>query len=574
MQKLATITKRAGFRTIVLNMEAISDEDVKRGIAPGNNWHFEINGHEFYAKGSNLIPPDAFWPRVTRSRVKQLFDAAIRGNQNMLRVWASGVYAPDFLYELADEMGLLLWSEFQFGDALYPVAPDFLENVWQEAVYQVRRINHHPSLALWAGGNEIEKFSLLVVEITAPDEMDRYVAEYEKIFLHTLLPAVYSSIYGDTDYWSYEFDQAFNISTYPIGRFANEFGYHSLPSLESWREVVPETELYLESRTVMLRNHHWPVGGLNTSNYDNSSKGMAEITGAAAMYYPAVGKTDSIANFSAWCHVSQIFQADFYKNQIQYYRVGSGKPERQLGSLYWQLEDIWQAPTWAGIEYDGRWKALHNVAKDIYESVIIAPIYNVSSGLLQVYAVSDLWSPVSGHAVLEWVDWYGNRMDEPARTTVNFTIGPLNTTILSTVDITDLVSSQSVDPAKALFVATLTATGRPINAAAQATKTYTHSSFFTPVPLSKAELVDPGISVSYDEVADEFVVTASTGTSMWTWLSLPPADEGTIVAFDDNAFLLIKGEIKRIKYTVLRQGRANWQERVLIESIWNNTLID
>ena len=37
MQKLATITKRAGFRTIVLNMEAISDEDVKRGIAPGNN---------------------------------------------------------------------------------------------------------------------------------------------------------------------------------------------------------------------------------------------------------------------------------------------------------------------------------------------------------------------------------------------------------------------------------------------------------------------------------------------------------------------------------------------------------
>lgn len=41
------------------------------------------------------------------------------------------------------EMGLLLWSEFQFGVALYPANPEFLANVYEEAVYQVRRINHH-----------------------------------------------------------------------------------------------------------------------------------------------------------------------------------------------------------------------------------------------------------------------------------------------------------------------------------------------------------------------------------------------------------------------------------------------
>ena len=65
-------------------------------------------------------------------------------------------------------------------------------------------------------------------------------------------------------------------------------------------------------------------------------------------------KTDSVANFSAWCHTTQIFQADFYKSEIQFYRRGSGFPNRQLGSLYWQLEDIWQAPSWASIEYDGK----------------------------------------------------------------------------------------------------------------------------------------------------------------------------------------------------------------------------
>lgn len=56
-------------------------------------------------QGSNFIPPDAFWPRVTVERMDQLFDSVIDGNQNMLRVWASGAYSPDFLYDLADEKG-------------------------------------------------------------------------------------------------------------------------------------------------------------------------------------------------------------------------------------------------------------------------------------------------------------------------------------------------------------------------------------------------------------------------------------------------------------------------------------
>lgn len=78
-----------------------------------------------------------------------------------------------------------------------------------------------------------------------------------------------------------------------------------------------------------------------------------ETTDKKMMWKQVPNKTDPLANFSAWCHTTQIFQADFYKSEIQFYRRGSGFPNRQLGSLYWQLEDIWQAPTWAGIEYDG-----------------------------------------------------------------------------------------------------------------------------------------------------------------------------------------------------------------------------
>lgn len=540
----------------------------------------------------------------------------------MLRVWASGAYSPDFMYDLADEMGILLWSEFEFSDALYPVDAEFLENSRQEAVYQVRRINHHPSLALWAGGNELESLELEEVAGAAPDEYDRFLHEYETLFINTLLPAVYGnsrsityipssttngylslnysnpipivqryenltagSIYGDTDHYNYEASQAFDVTTYPEGRFANEFGFHSMPSVDTWRPVLPEDEMHFNSTTVLLRNHHYPAGGLFTDNFANSTKGMGEMTIAAQLYYPVPNKTDSIANFSSWIRTTQIFQADYYKAQIQYYRAGSGRPERQLGSLYWQLEDIWQAPTWAGIEYDGRWKVLHYMAKDIYQDVIVAPVWNVSDGILSVYVVSDLWSEVQGCLSLAWLDWAGQELTlstsiaannaSAGPRSVNFTIGPLNSTLVATIDISGIFGTAGDDNGNAtdaVFVANLTATGTPINS--NVTKTFSHTNYWTPTPLANAELKNPGLTVAYDQGSEQFTVTAETGNGAWTWLSLDPEDSPrTIVAFEQNGFFLRQGDSKTVGYSVIGDSEfAGWQDRVKVESIWNNTI--
>lgn len=519
------------------------------------------------------------------------------------------------MYDLADEMGILLWSEFEFGDALYPVDADFLENCRQEAVYQVRRTNHHPSLALWAGGNELENLELYLANMTAPGEYGRYLGEYETLFIDTLLPAAYGnshsityipssttngyltlnfsrpipivqryedaapgSIYGDTDHYDYDAAQAFNVTSYPQGRFANEFGFHSMPSLESWLPVLPASELWFNSTTVQLRNHHYPPGSLDTANFDNTTKGMGEMTVAAEMYYPVPSKADPRANFSSWARTTQVFQADYYRSQIQFYRAGSGRPERQLGSLYWQLEDIWQAPTWAGIEYDGRWKVLHYVARDIYQSVVVAPVWNVSSGLLSVYAVSDLWTEVEGRISMAWLDWAGDeahlRDGEPRAVDLDFTIGPLNSTLLTTIDVGEVLGQSSRNTAAdAVFVANLTATGTPVNT--NATRTFTHTNYWTPTPLAKAGLRNPGLSVAYDDDrTGQFTVSAATGNSVWTWLSLDGDDSvDTIVVFDDNGFFLRKGESKTVGYRVTGGGETSgWQERVTVESIWDNTL--
>lgn len=312
---------------------------------------------------------------------------------------------------------------------------------------------------------------------------------------------------------------------------------------------------------------------------------MGEMTRAVQAWYPTPANTsDPIANLSSWALATQIFQADFYKAQIQLYRAGSGRPERQLGSLYWQLEDQWQAPTWAGIEYEGRWKVLHTTMKNIYQPVIVAPVWNVSSGMLDVYAVSDLWTEVRGQVELGWVDWSGNALPNVSTGggggggdgRFDFVVGGLNSTVLTSVNISALTgggnrtaSTSGFNASNALFVANITATGTPVNT--NATRTYTHINYFTPTPLSKAALVDPGLTVEYDRIADDFVVTASKGTSIWTWLQLSLDDDAVVANLNDNAFLLRRGEQKRVQYKVLSGGSEGWQGRVTVRSIWDFT---
>ena len=59
-------------------------------------------------------------------------------------------------YSVCDELGVLAWSEFIFSDDIYHPDDWMLSSIKTEVQQNVRRVNKHPSVAEWAGSNEIE----------------------------------------------------------------------------------------------------------------------------------------------------------------------------------------------------------------------------------------------------------------------------------------------------------------------------------------------------------------------------------------------------------------------------------
>lgn len=144
---IARHSQRFGFRSLRLVQDKLDD-------APGTTFLFEVNGRRIFCGGSNWIPADNFLTQVTPERYRSWLELLVAGNQNMIRVWAGGIYEADIFYDLCDELGILVWQDFMFGCAIYPAFDDLVANVEEEAKQVVKRLRNHPSLALFAGNNE------------------------------------------------------------------------------------------------------------------------------------------------------------------------------------------------------------------------------------------------------------------------------------------------------------------------------------------------------------------------------------------------------------------------------------
>ncbi|NXF96810.1 MANBA mannosidase, partial [Eubucco bourcierii] len=391
---------KAYFRTVELVQEPIPG-------SPGLSFYFRINGRPIFMKGSNWIPADSFQDRVTYDTLWLLLKSAADANMNALRVWGGGVYERDEFYDICDEMGIMIWQDFMFACALYPTDQNYLESVRAEVSHQVKRLKSHPSVILWSGNNENEAaiasnwFSIPYAdrEVYIKDYVMLYVKNIQEIVLteDRTRPFIassptnglesvkegwvsqnpYDTHYGDTHFYDYSSD-CWNWTVYPKTRFASEYGFQSWPSFSTVEKVSSAEDWSYTSNFSLHRQHH-----------ENGNEQMLQQIGH---HFKLPQSTDPIKKFKDMIYLTQVMQAQCIKAETEFYRFSQSEiikgEGHTMGALYWQLNDIWQAPSWASLEYGGKWKLLHYFAQNFFAPLL--PVAYEDNGVLYIYGVSDL----------------------------------------------------------------------------------------------------------------------------------------------------------------------------------------
>ncbi len=422
--------KRIGLRTLRLDRHA--DEW-------GESFQFTCNSVPFFAKGANWIPGDVFPSRMTRADYERLIHAALDANMNMLRVWGGGIYESDDFYDLCDELGIAVWQDFAFACSTAPTFDDaFMQNVRAEAEDNVRRLRHHASLALWCGNNEIEQG--LVAAEWSPETMSW--ADYSKLF-DVLLRDVVQRLDPQTDYvpgsphkpcadredyfnedcgdahlWAvWHGKQPFEWYRGNQHRFISEFGFQSFPEPRTTREFTRPEDRNITSYT-MEYHQRSPIGN-----------------GTVIHYMLEWFKLPTSFEMMSW--LSQFLQAIGMKYAVEHWRRNM---PRTMGTLYWQLNDLWPGPTWSSLDWRGRWKALHYLAKRFYAPVLISGVEDRASGTVEVHITSDEGAPIQ--ATMRWqaTDAAGNALDGGA---LPVTVAPRTSGRVTTLDVQGLLQTRT-----------------------------------------------------------------------------------------------------------------------------------
>jgi beta-mannosidase len=113
------------------------------------DWVAYLNGRRVFLKGNNYGPGDTRPATMNPERFRQDLELARQAHMNMLRVHAH-VEHPAF-YELADEMGILLWQDFPLQ---WNYSKEVLPEALRQAELMVRRLYDHPSVVIWCMHNE------------------------------------------------------------------------------------------------------------------------------------------------------------------------------------------------------------------------------------------------------------------------------------------------------------------------------------------------------------------------------------------------------------------------------------
>jgi len=522
----------------------------------GNEFALTVNGVKFFSMGADYIPEDSVFPRINKERTRRLLEDCARANFNSIRIWGGGYYPDDYFYDACDELGLVIWQDFMFACNVYQLTDDFAANIAEEVRQNIIRIRHHACLGLWCGNNEMEigwafwdnvkKHSLVLK------------ADYIKLF-ESLIPEIWKKADPQTFYWPSSpssggsFDapndpnrgdvhfwdvwhglKPFSEYRKSYFRYCSEFGFESLPDLETIQSFAKGEDLNLFSP--VMEAHQRNPGGNGKILYYLSE----------TYRYPK--------DFASLVYISQILQMESIQCGVDHWRRNCG---RCMGAIYWQLNDCWPVCSWASVDYFGRWKALHYGARRFFAPLRATLFIDET---VRVYVHNDTLKAAKGKIKLYLRDRSFNTLAEE---TIDAELPPMAASEILVRDYRSLVNTVELE--RSCFVTaefSLIADEAPIS---KETSVSNETVLF--VPPKHFSFIKPEYSVDVIEKSDCFAITVKANTfCRFVRVKIPGEDP----VFSDNYFDItdIEGvEIKATKDELKKPYTAQTLEALLKASL-------
>ena len=310
-----------------------------------NPYQLVVNGRPLRMLGSNILPPDLLFGRMNERGCRLIRQAAGAG-MNSLRVWGGGVFPTDDMFNLADELGIMLSQEFPMSSCRPETDAVFLANLEATVRGLVKRYRNHPCIIEWSGGNEMWWYQ--GDDHPALHLLERIVAEEDSRLFRATCPiqgARHSPWHYDpeTHYAHYD-DEELRDTGWRRGENKmmryGEFGCHSPAHLEVWQREIPPAL-------------HWPA-------YDENNATLIRKNVVQAVFTKEHWLLKSIfaSLFGPVSRLEDVVEAGQYlgAHGLRYAVDALRRRGRSIGGiLTWVLNEPW--PNGGGpylVDYDGR----------------------------------------------------------------------------------------------------------------------------------------------------------------------------------------------------------------------------
>jgi len=521
-----------------INKVGIRTIDLQLKESKGNTFRLIVNDKLIFARGTDWIPADLFITRISKEKYKRLIDYAKNGSMNIMRVWGGGFYENDIFYELCDEMGILVWQDFMFACAAYPEFPAFIDNVKEEFRQNIKRLQNHPSLAVWCGNNENE-WNWMNEQHSSYKEMPGYNI-YHKIIpdlLNTLDPkrpywpsspfgfddSPNSELSGNRHQWEIwsmwkDYNHVYNDNSL----FVTEFGFQAPANRLTLEEAIPVGDRNVQSEIFEFHNK--------------------QVEGNERLFRFLSGHLPVRTKWEDFIYLTQLNQGFALKTCLQHWR--SNYPVTN-GTLIWQHNDCWPVSSWALIDSNLIPKQSYYHVKNIFSQQIITFVKKEKS--IEILLVNSSSSVFAGSVKIQIINLPKGKIE--------FTEHKVLTAKSNSKDMVSSIADYiSIENGTEVIIVSVFDEGDIM----------VHRNYYAGKRWKFMSL--PKTEITLKKSGDNSIVVETDKPAFFITL------EAEDIAFDNNSFILLPGEKEIIKTAFIKDVKLKIKNISVISL--NNYLTD